>query len=209
MYVSCLCDCMTFPSTPFVYMNVSCLFSCFATSLCLSVQRVLLLPTNAFQWFRPSPNNRLRSVSEISSCFFGPRPWHIEIRHRVKKTPTINLFGFETLKLKFRRLKLWKPTVHFSADLHFPVGGLPGGALEFLLGSYIYIYIYTHTYTHIHTFILPCGASSEPGARWATTSAPLQAARHLRFVVSISLSLYIYIYIYVERERERERERQR
>ena len=43
--------------------------------------------------------------------FFGPSPWHIEIRHRVKKTPTINLFGFETLKLKIRRLKLWKPTV--------------------------------------------------------------------------------------------------
>ena len=42
---------------------------------------------------------------------FGPRPWHIEIRHRVKKTSTINLSGFETLKLKIRRLKLWKPTV--------------------------------------------------------------------------------------------------
>ena len=26
------------------------------------------------------------------------------------KTSTINLFGFETLKLKIRRLKLWKPT---------------------------------------------------------------------------------------------------
>ena len=38
----------------------------------------------------------IRSISEISSCFFGPRPWHIEIRHRVKKTSTINLFGFET-----------------------------------------------------------------------------------------------------------------
>ena len=53
----------------------------------------------------------VRSISEISSCFFGPRPWHIEIRHRVKKTPTISSFGFETLKLKIRRLKLWKPTV--------------------------------------------------------------------------------------------------
>ena len=52
----------------------------------------------------------IRSTSEISSCFFGPRPWHIEIRHRVKKTSTINLLGFETLKLKIRRLKLWKPT---------------------------------------------------------------------------------------------------
>ena len=56
--------------------------------------------------------NRLRSISEISSYFFGPRPWHIEIRHRVKKTSTIDLFGFETLKLTIRRLKLWKPTVH-------------------------------------------------------------------------------------------------
>ena len=44
--------------------------------------------------------------------FFWPRPWHIEIRHRVKKTSTIDLFGFETLKLKIRRLKLWKPTVY-------------------------------------------------------------------------------------------------
>ena len=26
-----------------------------------------------------------RSISEISSRFFEPRPWHIEIRHRVKK----------------------------------------------------------------------------------------------------------------------------
>ena len=54
----------------------------------------------------------VRSISEISSCFFGPRPWHIEIRHRVKRTSTINLFGFETLELKIRRLKLWKPTVY-------------------------------------------------------------------------------------------------
>ena len=37
-----------------------------------------------------------QSISEISSFFFGPRPWHIEIRHRVKKTSTIDLFGFET-----------------------------------------------------------------------------------------------------------------
>ena len=46
------------------------------------------------------PALTLRSIPEISSCFFGPRPWHIEIRHRVKKAFTINLFGFETLKLK-------------------------------------------------------------------------------------------------------------
>ena len=35
----------------------------------------------------------------------------LEIRHRVKKPSTINLSGFETLKLKIGRLKLWKPTV--------------------------------------------------------------------------------------------------
>ena len=29
------------------------------------------------------------SISEISSCCFGPRPWHIEIRHRVKKHPQL------------------------------------------------------------------------------------------------------------------------
>ena len=47
-------------------------------------------------------------------CFFGPRPWHIEIRHRVKKTFTINLFGFDIFQLKIRRLKLWKPTVRLE-----------------------------------------------------------------------------------------------
>ena len=31
----------------------------------------------------------LRSISEVSSCFFGPRPWHIEIRHRVKRNPQL------------------------------------------------------------------------------------------------------------------------
>ena len=38
----------------------------------------------------------IRSISEISSYFFGSRPWHIEIRHRVEKTSTIDLSGFET-----------------------------------------------------------------------------------------------------------------
>ena len=30
-------------------------------------------------------SERVQSISEISSCFFGPRPWHIEIRYRVNK----------------------------------------------------------------------------------------------------------------------------
>ena len=48
---------------------------------------------------RPEDQSKVRSISEMSSCFFGPRPWHIEIRHRIKKTSTTNLFGFETLRL--------------------------------------------------------------------------------------------------------------
>ena len=59
----------------------------------------------------------LRSIYEISSCFFGPTPWHIEIRHRVKQIYTIILFGFEILKLKIRRLKWWKPGVCFESAL--------------------------------------------------------------------------------------------
>ena len=65
-------------------------------------------------WYSHMPP--IRSISEISSCFVGPRPWHIEIRHRVKRTSAINLFGFETLKLTIWRLKLWKPTVFRELD---------------------------------------------------------------------------------------------
>ena len=69
----------------------------------------------------------LQSISEFSSCFFGPRPWHIEIRHRVKKISITNLFGFETLKLKIRRLKFWKPTVSCGVPRPGARGPSPGG----------------------------------------------------------------------------------
>ena len=35
--------------------------------------------------YMQSVRKDLRSISEISSCFFWPRPWHIEIRHCVNK----------------------------------------------------------------------------------------------------------------------------
>ena len=53
----------------------------------------------------------MRSISEISSCFLGRRPCTLKSDIVSIKTTTMNLFGFEILKLKIRRLKLWKPTV--------------------------------------------------------------------------------------------------
>ena len=106
----------------------------------------------------PCRHMPLRSISEISSCFLGPRPWHIKIRHRVKKTSTINLFGFETLKLKIRRLKLWKPTGRPSGG----GGGRPvylsiclSIYLSISLSLYINVYIYLYNiYIYIYTLLV-------------------------------------------------------
>ena len=71
--------------------------------LCLAGRTAGIRPGPGAQPEAARPlERRLRSISEISSCFVGPRPWHIEIRHCVRKTSTINLFGFETLKLKIQ-----------------------------------------------------------------------------------------------------------
>ena len=84
----------------------------------------------------------------------GPRPWHIEIRHRVKQTSTTNLFGFETLKLKIRRLKSWKPTVLLSqAGRSARARGLEEQAAE--RRGYIYIYIYIYICIYIYIYIYP------------------------------------------------------
>ena len=90
----------------------------------------------------------LRSISEISSCFLGPRPWHIEIRHRVKQTSTINSFGFETLELNIRRLKLWKPTVYPLKFIVYPL------YMYMYMYMYIYIYIYIYVCTLRVTFTI-------------------------------------------------------
>ena len=82
------------------------MYACMYVRMCINIHDVTFRKGTGWKGTKV-----IRSVSEISSCFFGPRPWHIESRHRVEKTSTINLFGFETLKLKIRRLKLWKPTV--------------------------------------------------------------------------------------------------
>ena len=43
--------------------------------------------------------------------FLGRDPGTLKSDIVSKNTSTINLFGFETLKLKIQRLKLWKPTI--------------------------------------------------------------------------------------------------
>ena len=60
----------------------------------------------------------IRSISEIASCFLGRDSGTLKSDIVSKKTSTINLFGFETLKLKNRRLKLWKPTVCYVMLCH-------------------------------------------------------------------------------------------
>ena len=71
----------------------------------------------------PSLQDLSRVASDSMSCgwcgrfpkfhrvFLGRDPGTLKSDIVSTKTSTINSFGFETLKLKIRRLKLWKPTV--------------------------------------------------------------------------------------------------
>ena len=103
-FVLCTCDCI---SESRVMYDLNC---CSDHKL-LACKAILKLADPVTK-----TAGRVRTVGfRIFIVFFGPRPWHIDIRHRVDKTYTINLCGFEILKLKFRRLKLWKPAVRIVA----------------------------------------------------------------------------------------------
>ena len=56
--------------------------------------------------------------------FLGRDPGTLKSDIVSKKTSTTNLLGFETLKLKIRRLKLWKPTVRPISLLTLPCGAV-------------------------------------------------------------------------------------
>ena len=58
---------------------------------CLLIRRSIFLNRHRYLSLACSISVKFdrRSISEISSCSFGPRPWHIEIRHRVKKDPQL------------------------------------------------------------------------------------------------------------------------
>ena len=126
----------------------------------------------------------LRSISEISSCFFGPRPWHIEIWHRVKKTTTMNLFGFETLKSKIRRLKLWKPTALWLGRSRTAPRAATAARralyiqlFHVVLCMCVYIYIYNYIYIYIYI--------------------ERERERDLCMYIYIYIYVYMYIYIYI------------
>ena len=57
------------------------------------------------------PNNPTVSLQNFMFVFLGRDPGTLKSDIVSTKTSTIILFGFETLKFKIRRLKLWKPTV--------------------------------------------------------------------------------------------------
>ena len=155
---------------------------------------------------------------KFHSVFVGPRPWHIEIRHRVKKTSTINLFGFETLKLRFRRLKLWKPTVQCSI-MQCNVVYVSASLLHALAACQVHlrtyecvcIYIYIHTYTYICIYIDIYIYIQRERERDLSLSLSLSLFLslyiyiHTHIHIHIHTHVCIYIYIYIQRERERER----
>ena len=69
-----------------------------------------------------------------------------------KKTSTINLLGFETLELKTRRLKLWKPTVwHILQEVPGP-GDYTYTYIYIYISLSLYIYIYIHIYIYIYIY---------------------------------------------------------
>ena len=125
---SCMCDCCCFVAfVRYMYLYglccvCVCVFRCVCVCVCLCVcvsearkggptAAVLLrLPETRSECTSHTVDFQHFIVFSSSQTFIRPRPWHIEIRHRVKQTSTVNLIGFETLKLKIPRLKLWKPT---------------------------------------------------------------------------------------------------
>ena len=86
---------------------------------------MLLLRIAGCKWtLHAADIKRAFTVGFRKSCFVGPKPWHIEIGHRVKTTSTINLFGFETLKLKNSKIEIMETDRMNSRALNRPNGPL-------------------------------------------------------------------------------------
>ena len=89
--------------------------------------------------------------------FVGPRLWHIEIRHRVKRKSTINLFEFETLKLKIRRFGRHNRGRHrgalISMNLSLSLSLSFSLSLSLSVNIYIYICVYICMCIYIYIYI--------------------------------------------------------
>ena len=113
MFVLCLCLWCVYVCVCFLYVFVCvCLIFCiFVYYDCVCVWYYLVVPPSAPFWLITRSTHRLTVDFRNFIVLF----WAETLAHwnptSCQKTSTIGLFGFETLKLKIRRLKLWKPTV--------------------------------------------------------------------------------------------------
>ena len=109
---------------------------------------------------------------KFHSVFLGRDPGTLKSDIVSTKTSTINLFGFEALKLKIRRLKLWKPTAHLSSpDLEVHPEAVVAGRVPASVYVYVYVYVY-NKYIYIYIY------------------------RYVYMYVCVCVYIYIYIYIY-------------
>ena len=77
----------------------------------IQVKSATSLWTPALEFDSPPESNPLSGrFPKFHRVFLGRDPGTLKSDIVSKKTSTTNLFGFETLKLKIRRLKLWNPT---------------------------------------------------------------------------------------------------
>ena len=151
---------------------------------------------------------------KINRVLLGRDPGTLKSDIVSKRISTINLFGFETLKLEIRRLKLWKLTVHCGAEDSMR----PCRAARQLASAYhsaveyIYIYIYTHyiqTYRHTdiqtyrHTYIHTYIQTDIHTYIYTYTYTYIYIHIHtytyiyIHRYTYIHISAYIYVYVYI------------
>ena len=131
--------------------------------------------------------------------FLGRDPGTLKSDIVSTKTSIINLFGFETLKLKIRRLKLWKPTVlhdtiacYLDHTVSNVKGNLNQSTYHFLVSNY-------NVATSVWRDLMP-------RAGWAGVQA--SSRQYPSRVLFAWLDMEVTCFCCeVGRERERERER--
>ena len=146
----------------------------------------------------------LQSISEISSCFFGPRLWHIEIRHRVKqKHPQWICLDLRLSNWKFEdwncgKLTVLAPPGHPRDQELRGLDGLATTDDDNYYYDYHRFYVYLYYYYYYYYYYVTSARPGAPGGRRGIhTSIYLYLSISIYIHLSLSLSLYIYIYIHV------------